>query len=216
MIEQEVKKFAVDFLDYQVEIQKQKNKEIKLVNKKTIKELSEIISNFLNHNFYYLAQAYYIKNIIQLYCPKLSVCFEKNLNEVTKQLLNNSRIKERINECFLNKFRHFQKRVKKFYFNNGIKSMKIDSYANNFNPPNNLNKSSFQFNDSRNQINMNVVNNNLKLSRRNSNRSDLNSESITFKDDNNNSNNYTNNSLPSYKEFLKGNNDSAPAAKYDN
>ena len=138
------------------------------------------------------------------------------MNEVTKQLLNNSRIKERINECFLNKFRHFQKRVKKFYFNNGIKSMKIDSYANNFNPPNNLNKSSFQFNDSRNQINMNVVNNNLKLSRRNSNRSDLNSESITFKDDNNNTNNYTNNSLPSYKEFLKGNNDSAPAAKYDN
>ena len=48
LIEQEVKKFAVDFLDYQVEIQKQKNKEIKLVNKKTIKEfiLPKIISMF--------------------------------------------------------------------------------------------------------------------------------------------------------------------------
>ena len=216
LIEKEVKKYAVDFLDYQVEIQKQKNKEIKLVNKKTIKELSEMISNFLNHNFYYLAQTYYVKNIIQQYCPKLSLCFEKNLNKVIKQLLNNSRVKERINECFLNKFRHFQKRVKKFYFNNDIKCMKIDSYANNFNPSNNLNKSSFKVNDSRIQINMNVVNNNLKLSRKNSNRSDLNSESITFKDDNNNSNNYMNNSLPSYKEFLKGNNDSAPAAKYDN
>ena len=216
LIEQEIKKFAVDFLDYQVEIQKQKNKEIKLVNKKTIKELSEIISNFLNHNFYYLAQAYYVKNIIQQYCPKLILCFEKNLNEVTKQLLNNSRIKERVNESFLNKFKNFQKRVKKFYFNSNIKSMKIDSYANSFNFSKDLNKSTFKDNDSRDKINMNIVNNNLKLSRRNSKRSDLNSESNTFKDDNDISNNHTDNLLPSYKEFIKGNNESAPAAKYDN
>ena len=81
LIEPVIKSFAVDFLDYQVEIQKQKNKEIKLQNKKTIKEFSEIITNFLNDNFNYLAQVYYIFNIIPSYCPNLSKSFEKHLNE---------------------------------------------------------------------------------------------------------------------------------------
>jgi hypothetical protein len=77
LIEPDIKTFAVDFMDYQVEIQKQKNKEIKLKNKKNIKEFSEIVSNFLNNNFYYLAQLYYIYNFIPKYCPNLLLCFEK-------------------------------------------------------------------------------------------------------------------------------------------
>ena len=59
-----------------------------------------------------------------------------------------------INVCFLNKFKNFQKRVKKFYFNSNIKSMKIDSYANSFNFSKDLNKSTFKDNDSRDKINI--------------------------------------------------------------
>ena len=220
LIEPVIKSFAVDFLDYQVEIQKQKNKEIKLQNKKTIKEFSEIITNFLNNNFYYLAQVYYIFNIIPQYCPSLSKSFEKHLNQLTKALLNNSRVKERINECFLNKFRHFQRKVNKFFYSEDKKETPMDLHRNNNNFENDLDYLSFNDKETKNKINMTIVKNNLSLSKRNSMKSDLNNESNTYKEENNNSNNYSlQNSLPSYNDFLKGNiinnNNSAPTAKYN-
>ncbi len=217
LIEPVLKTFAVDFLDYQVEIQKQKNKEIKLQNKKTIKEFSEIITNFLNQNFYYLAQIYYIYNIIPQYCPYLSQCLEKHLNALTKKLLNNSRVKDRINDCFVNKFRQFQKKVNKFYYSEDKKD-KNDYYRNDNNFDDDLNYLTMEDKETRNKINMTIVKNNLSLSNRNINKNELNSESNTYKDENSNIDNYLQNSLPSYNEFLKGNiknNNSAPTAKYN-
>ena len=219
LIEPIIKSFAVDFLDYQVEIQKQKNKEIKLQNKKTIKEFSEIITNFLNDNFNYLAQVYYIFNIIPSYCPNLSKSFEKHLNELTKKLLNNSRVKERINECFINKFRNFQRRVNKFFYSDDKKYTTIDLPRDNTNYDNELDYLSLNEKESRNKINMTIVKNNLSLSKRNLMKSDLNNDTNTYKEENSNSNNSLQNSLPSYTDFLKGNfnnnNNSAPTAKFN-
>lgn len=220
VIEPVLKSFSVDFLDYQVEIQKQKNKEIKLMNKKTIKEFSEMISNFLNQNFYYLAQVYYIYNIIPQYYPNLAKCFERTINNLTRILLNNSRIKERINECFVNKFKQFQKRVYKFYNNEITNGISIDLQNNNCIIDNDFNYLSVkdEDEDARNKINMTIVKNNLSLSRKNIQRNNIANESSTYKDENNNTNNSFNNSLPSYDEFLKGNiknNNSAPTAKYN-
>ena len=217
LIEPVLKPFSVDFLDYQVEIQKQKNKEIKLVNKKTIKEFSEMISNFLNHNFYYLAQVYYIYNIIPQYYPNMAQNFESALNNLTKFLLNNSRIKERINECFVNKFKQFQKVVYKFYNNKNTNGSTYDFRNNDI--ENDFNYLSIKDEDSRNKINMTIVKNNLSLSKRNLKRNAFNNESNTYKEENENSINSNNNSLPSYDEFLRGNfynnNNSAPTAKYN-
>ena len=220
LIEPVIKSFAIDFLDYQVEIQKQKNKEIKLENKKTIKEFSEIITNFLNDNFNYLAQVYYIFNIIPSYCPNLSKSFEKHLNELTKKLLNNSRVKERINECFINKFRNFQRRVNKFFYSDDKKYTTIDLPRDNTNYDNELDYLSLNEKESRNKINMTIVKNNLSLSKRNLMKSDLNNDTNTYKEENSNSNNSLQNSLPSYTDFLKGNfnnnnNNSAPTAKFN-
>ena len=220
VIEPVLKSFSVDFLDYQVEIQKQKNKEIKLMNKKTIKEFSETTSNFLNQNFYYLAQVYYIYNIIPQYYPNLAKCFERTINNLTRILLNNSRIKERINECFVNKFKQFQKRVYKFYNNEITNGISIDFQNNNCIIDNDFNYLSVkdEDEDARNKINMTIVKNNLSLSRKNIQRNNIANESSTYKDENNNTNNSFNNSLPSYDEFLKGNiknNNSAPTAKYN-
>ena len=218
LIEPVIKSFAVDFLDYQVEIQKQKNKEIKLQNKKTIKEFSEIITNFLNDNFNYLAQVYYIFNIIPSYCPNLSKSFEKHLNELTKKLLNNSRVKERINECFINKFRNFQRRVNKFFYSDDKKYTTIDLPRDNTNYDNELDYLSLNEKESRTKINMTIVKNNLSLSKRNLMKSDLNNDTNTYKEENSNSNNSLQNSLPSYTDFLKGNfnnNNSAPTAKFN-
>ena len=219
LIDPVLKTFAVDFLDYQVEIQKQKNKEIKLQNKKTIKEFSEIITNFLNDNFNYLAQVYYIFNIIPSYCPNLSKSFEKHLNELTKKLINNSRVKERINECFINKFRNFQRRVNKFFYSDDKKYTTIDLPRDNTNYDNELDYLSLNEKESRNKINMTIVKNNLSLSKRNLMKSDLNNDTNTYKEENSNSNNSLQNSLPSYTDFLKGNfnnnNNSAPTAKFN-
>ena len=218
LIEPVIKSFAIDFLDYQVEIQKQKNKEIKLENKKTIKEFSEIITNFLNDNFNYLAQVYYIFNIIPSYCPNLSKSFEKHLNELTKKLINNSRVKERINECFINKFRNFQRRVNKFFYSDDKKYTTIDLPRDNTNYDNELDYLSLNEKESRNKINMTIVKNNLSLSKRNLMKSDLNNDTNTYKEENSNSNNSLQNSLPSYTDFLKGNfnnNNSAPTAKFN-
>ena len=218
LIEPVLKSFAVDFLDYQVEIQKQKNKEIKLQNKKTIKEFSELITNFLNHNFYYLAQVYYIYNLIPQYCPYLSQCFEKKLNELTKKLLNNTRVKERINDCFVNKFRQFQKKVNKFYYSEDTKYGNDFHLNNDTNFDNDLNYLSMNEKETKNKINMTIVKNNLSLSKRNCFKEDLDDEYNKYKNENSSSVNYLQNSLPSYNEFLKGNfkdNNSAPTAKYN-
>ena len=199
LIEPVLKPFSINFLDYQVEIQKQANKEIKLQNKKNIKEFSELISIFLTHNYYYLAQIYFIYNLISTYCPKLSKSFEIHFNELTKTLISSRKINEKINDCFLKKFKEFQKRVNNFYSG--------------------FNYSYFENNkEAKIKINMQVINNNLSLSRINSN-SGLNSQIDSYKEDINELKYSESIKLPSYNELLKENNNdgySAPSANNNN
>ena len=166
-----------------------------------------------------MAQVYYIFNIIPSYCPNLSKSFEKHLNELTKKLINNSRVKERINECFINKFRNFQRRVNKFFYSDDKKYTTIDLPRDNTNYDNELDYLSLNEKESRNKINMTIVKNNLSLSKRNLMKSDLNNDTNTYKEENSNSNDSLQNSLPSYTDFLKGNfnnnNNSAPTAKFN-
>ena len=199
LIEPVLKPFSINFLDYQVEIQKQANKEIKLQNKKNIKEFSELISIFLTHNYYYLAQIYFIYNLISTYCPKLSKSFEIHFNELTKTLISSRKINEKINDCFLKKFKEFQKKVNNFYSG--------------------FNYSYFENNkEAKIKINMQVINNNLSLSRINSN-SGLNSQIDSYKEDINELKYSDSIKLPSYNELLKENNNdgySAPSANNNN
>ena len=63
---------------------------------------------------------------------------------------------------------------------------------------------------------MTFVKNNFNTSKKNSNKSELLSESDTYKDETENS---IENNLPSYNQFIKANirnNNSAPTPKYDN
>ena len=199
LIEPVLKPFSINFLDYQVEIQKQANKEIKLQNKKNIKEFSELISIFLTHNYYYLAQIYFIYNLISTYCPKLSKCFEIHFNELAKTLIYSRKINEKINDCFLKKFKEFQKKVNNFYSG--------------------FNYSYFENNkEAKIKINMQVINNNLSLSRINSN-SGLNSQIDSYKEDINELKYSESIKLPSYNELLKENNNdgySSPSANNNN
>ena len=99
---------STKFLDYQAvkEIDNQTNINIK--NKRCLNDFVNSSSNFLNKNFYYLAQKYYIKHVIIVYLKKLSNSFEDNLNTIIDNLLIQDYSQNLISDCFLKKFEEFE------------------------------------------------------------------------------------------------------------
>jgi hypothetical protein len=64
IMEPKLKSFSIDFIDYQVEVQKMLNKEIKIQNKRRLQDFIENSRQFLCDNFYYIAQVYFIPTYI--------------------------------------------------------------------------------------------------------------------------------------------------------
>ena len=118
IMEPKLKSFSIDFIDYQVEVQKMLNKEIKIQNKRRLQDFIENSRQFLCDNFYYIAQVYFIPTYINKVCIFLSDSFEKNINKLLKEILSENDIDELISKCFLNKFSEFEKRVKNFFEDN--------------------------------------------------------------------------------------------------
>ena len=110
-IEPTLDEFAINFLDEQVKIQKEQKRSIQLQNKKRLNDLKEISNNFLNDNFYYLAQLKFIANFIMKQLEKLSKSFENNLNISTSKLINNKDLQDLIEKCYLVKFGEFEKKA---------------------------------------------------------------------------------------------------------
>ena len=130
IMEPELDRFSINFIDYQVEVQKMLNKEIKIKNKRRRQDFIENSRQFLCDNFYYYAQVYFISTYIKKICILLSDSFEKNINVLLKEILSEKDIDELISKCFLNKFSEFEKRVKKFFEdNNNI--VLTNNYENN-------------------------------------------------------------------------------------
>ena len=141
---------STKFLDYQAvkEIDNQTNINIK--NKRCLNDFVNSSSNFLNDNFYYLAQKYYIRHVILNYLRKFSISFEKYLNEMIGSLFVQKDIQDSISECFLKKFEEFENNIKNEYFfmnnenntniNNNIQNEKYNN-NNNANIVNNYDKS---------------------------------------------------------------------------
>jgi hypothetical protein len=118
IMEPELDRFSINFIDYQVEVQKMLNKEIKIKNKRRRQDFIENSRQFLCDNFYYYAQVYFISTYIKKICILLSDSFEKNINILLKEILSENDIDELISKCFLNKFSEFEKRVKNFFEDN--------------------------------------------------------------------------------------------------
>ena len=110
-IDPKLDEFAINFLDEQVKIQKEQKRSIQLQNKKRLNDLKEISNNFLNDNFYYLAQLKFIANFIMKQLEKLSKSFENNLNISTSKLINNKDLQDLIEKCYLVKFGEFEKKA---------------------------------------------------------------------------------------------------------
>ena len=108
IINPNLKEFSIKFIDFQVIKEKENEININFKNKRCLNDFVNSSSNFLNNNFYYLIQKYYIKNVILLYLNKLSKSFEDNSNEIIKYLLEQDYSQNLISECFLKKFGEFE------------------------------------------------------------------------------------------------------------
>ena len=117
IINPDLKEFSIKFIDFQVIKEKDNKININIKNKKCLNDFVNSTSNFLDNNFYYLAQKYYIKHVILFYLNKLSNSFEDNLNEILNNLLNKDYSQNLISDCFLKKFEEFEVYESKFNSN---------------------------------------------------------------------------------------------------
>ena len=110
MINNDLKNFAYDFLDYQAIKEKETSKNILNNNRRTHKDFIETSKKFLGNNFIYISQILYIKYLID------QDYFIKDLLEYLKTMINNifkkKDIKKLISDCFLKKFQQFEERIK--------------------------------------------------------------------------------------------------------
>ena len=127
--------YPFEFIDRQVKIQKDNNKDILIKNKRMIKDFKENIMKFLSDNFYYCAQKYFIYYFISNISIYISNSFVKNINSMLDEIIFKENSQNLINECFLNKFSEFEKRVAQFFstYNNDNDNHNYDFHLNNYN-----------------------------------------------------------------------------------
>ena len=145
-------KCPIDFIDYQVLIQKKENKEIKIKNKRCLKEFVDTSTKFLNDNYYYISQINFIYHFSKTLLPKSTTAFEEIANQITSKMISVREIQNLISDCFLKKFGEFEKRVNKFFNNNKIFR---SNHNNDFNLDNQnfLNNNNFNMNNNYNYNN---------------------------------------------------------------
>jgi predicted GTPase len=143
-------KYPIEFIDYQVKIQKEKNKDILIKNKRCIKDFIENSKKFLSDNYYYCAQVYFIYYFILNISINISNSFENNINSLLKEISSKESIKNLISECFLNKFSEFEKRVANFF-----STFKYDNNNQNYD----FHLNNYDFNHQNYQMNNDNINN---------------------------------------------------------
>ena len=184
IISQDMTNLALQFLDLQSNKEKINQKPTLNKNKKNNKQFSEMSSKFLKDNFYYVAQKNYISFIIEKICLPLSKGFEENLNQIISNLFKEDFIKQKIDDCFLNKFSKFEERINE----KGLTSKNINIYNTGNNINNIIPEETEEFdlpsyskiitnnninNNITNNINNNITNNNINNNMYNNTNNDM-------------------------------------------
>ena len=138
MIANQLKHLSYDLMDIQIKKEQQAGVSTLIQNKRNGDEFIMSSKDFLNNNFYCLAQKYYISNFIEKSSDSLTMTFENNFNNIVIELLNQNDIKKQIDECFLKKYQEFEEKMKnintKITLNpNSFKDNKANSNSNNNN-----------------------------------------------------------------------------------
>ena len=131
-------------------VEKNEAKDIKIKNKRCLKEFIDSSSKLLSDNYYYLSQVQFIYFLIKDFCASIIKSFEANTNKILVETIKLKENQNAISECFSKKFAEFEKRVNQFFKNNEF--LRVDNMRNinfnlqHFNNDNNL----YQRNDSLN------------------------------------------------------------------
>ena len=151
LISSALNKYPIEFIDYQVLVERNENKDIKIKNKRCLKEFIETSKNFLNDNYYYISQVQYIYHLLRDSCQNITKGFEQNSNQIIMKMITKKDNQYAISECFAKKFGEFEKRVNNFFKNNSFLRLgdngiyKNDFNLNNFNN-NNQYRNNYQMN----------------------------------------------------------------------
>lgn len=107
---------SLDYLNMQVEIEKEKEKNCSIHpnNKKNREELKIIISSFLKDNFHYVAQKFFIYNIIKDLIEDLSEKLGEKIFIQMKNFLTSDEIKSHYHNIYQKAIEEFEEGINKY------------------------------------------------------------------------------------------------------
>ena len=110
-ISQILEKKSIEFINLQVKVQKELNREINFNNQRNLEGFKKTSKNFLLENYYYLAQKSIIFFIFTYIYEKITDEFVIQLNNLIKQLIIKENNKKIIEKCYMVKYEEFSKRL---------------------------------------------------------------------------------------------------------
>ena len=110
-ISQILEKKSIEFINLQVKVQKELNREINFKNQRNLEGFKKTSKNFLLENYYYLAQKSIIFFIFTYIYEKITDEFVIQLNNLIKQLIIKENNKKIIEKCYMVKYEEFSKRL---------------------------------------------------------------------------------------------------------
>ena len=111
IIDNEITQLAYDLLNIQAIKEQELGRPTLMQNKRNVKNFINDSNEFLNDNYYCIAQIYYIGKFIEIYSESLSKIFEDYFNNIISQLMKKNEIRALIDSCFLKKFQEFEERI---------------------------------------------------------------------------------------------------------
>ena len=139
-------KCPIDFIDYQVLIQKKENKDIKIRNKRCLQEFCGTSKKFLEDNYYYLSQIRFIYFFTKNFLPKLTGAFKNISDSITDKEISKKEIQDLVSNCFSGKFGEFEKRVNKFFKDNNFRVNRNNDFSSQNFMNNGINLNNYNYN----------------------------------------------------------------------
>ena len=102
------------FIELQVQVQKECKGEISYKNQRTMDEFKKNIMDFMNQNYYNIAQKSIIVFIFEKIYRRITDEFVEQFDQLTKNILQKENNKELIKGCFMIKFSDFEDRLKSY------------------------------------------------------------------------------------------------------
>ena len=118
-IDQILSDYSFKYLDLQVEIEREKNASIKSIFKRNREEFKNLVSTFLEDNFYYVAQKYLVYRFIKDLFEDLSEKMAEIIYNKMTDYLNSYEIIKYYKMIYMKVIEDFEKEIDKYKNKNG-------------------------------------------------------------------------------------------------